>query len=271
MAGDDELEGLREHRRYCWSQVKQHQEWYALGMISSYELREQSDKYYFAIQDADRQIAQLQDPGMTQKLELLARLQGTEPQPIGYLTQGTEVVDDGMHERYHVGKAEVTRTVDIHAFIEPTAPSGMPPYWRYDVDPTPSFVYNGNPKHNKESVYRNTVLELEEKIKTYHWASKTYSDDNPLQQVRAKGIMQLDERYKELCDELGYEYLNWKCTDGRNGEAVVYYERPPREIVDELFTEVTGLNPEDTYDGWREAFIKTGLMSALEHMKEHVR
>lgn len=46
---------------------------------------------------------------------------------------------------------------------------------------------------------------------------------------------------------------------------------PPPPPADPIFTEITGIDPPDTYDGWREAYIKTGLQSALDHMREHVR
>lgn len=46
---------------------------------------------------------------------------------------------------------------------------------------------------------------------------------------------------------------------------------PPHEPADPIFTEITGIDPPDTYDGWREAYVKTGLQSALDHMREHVR
>lgn len=46
---------------------------------------------------------------------------------------------------------------------------------------------------------------------------------------------------------------------------------PPHEPADPVFTDITGIDPPDTYDGWRDAYVRTGLQSALDHMREHVR
>jgi hypothetical protein len=141
----------------------------------------------------------------------------------------------------------------------------------------PPFVYtgpvpSGGPVEDGPHVrYRKLVAERERMIFAF---CSDIKHGRPEQPGLSDAITQADKEIEQLCEQLGYEYLQWTCQWSEYADPEIRYQPPPpkpREIVDKLFTEITGLNPEDTYDGWREAFMKTGLVSALEHMKEHVR
>ena len=145
---------------------------------------------------------------------------------------------------------------------------------RYDTDvraiTAPVSLSGGYVRDSPDVRYPKLVMDFEELVKAHHQVSIN-QPGSASQATREKAIIELDDEIKSLCEQLGYPYFSWKCITNAAGYPQVVYERPPRKITDELFTEITGLNPEDTYDGWREAFINTGLVSALEHMKEHVQ
>jgi hypothetical protein len=265
-----EIQALRDKRLEVWRTLKNTLDSFQAraSAVPSNELSTYKNVYEY-LEYLDKQITMLHSipPHRMGAVEVTA-LGSAEPEYIptypSALTD-TDCVPSGLHPPLCADPAWNARY-----FGGSTRTTGAKPLDSWEAR-TYQEVY-GSPVIDGPHVrYRKLIIEREHMIKALCSDLKYGRPEAP---GLNDAITQADNEIEQLCEQLGYEYLQWTCVWSEyTGPEIRYEPTPPkpREIVDELFTEITGLNPEDTYAGWREAFMETGLMSALEHMREHVR